>query len=122
MDLIFGKKDLTRIISILLPGFILAILVLVLQGINNFSDIILIIFSVDIGAGIASNLTKETQKAWAKVNLIYISLFIVIHTFLYPLLIILLTINNSVRIILITLLVLKTYLFINGNRKRLLKF
>ncbi len=89
MNLVFGKNDFIRIISILLPGFILATLVLVFQNIKSLSDWLLIILSVDLGAGIASNLTKETQKAWSKVSLVYILLFIAMHMSIYPLLIIL---------------------------------
>lgn len=121
MELIFGKNSLGRISLILSPGLLAALLIAYFNKPDNLVDILGIVLVVDIVSGIISNATKPTQKAWLKIKITYRYSFIFFHLTLYPILLFVLVDNTTLRNTLALMLLVKTLIFIFGQRKKLIK-
>lgn len=118
MELIFGKISPKRILLILLPGALIALLIAYFYELRDLTDLFSLVLAVDVVSGIISNSTKPTQKAWLSVKSIYRYLFIVIHLTLYPALLLVIVENNTLQNILILLLLVKISIFTYGQRKK----
>lgn len=112
--LLFGKLTITRMLVILLPGFLSGILLLWLHP-NPTPLIGLTAFiMVDLVSGMISNQLVDTNQAWQDTKPIYAYVFIGIHTLIYPVIIYVIEKDYLIFGILLFILSIKLHGFIRG--------
>ena len=116
MKLLFGETSIGKTMLMIAFGFVMGVFVYFLTKDNlTWHSMVGCVLAFDIGAGLLSNATSETNIAWQEKPKWLSVVFILFHLTVYPL-VLLLTFKNFVYIglFLIALLVIKTLLFANG--------
>jgi hypothetical protein len=112
MNLFFGEHPSKWNIALsLLTGFILVGVAVMLQEPLGWNGIVTAFLAADIGAGLISNASKETNDAWKNESRSRQWVFVIFHLTVYPAAIILLSQSEVVTILFVGLLVVKTGLF-----------
>lgn len=112
MNLLIGANPRKAdIVLALMLGLLLASLSLILQYPMTWPAIITALLALDIGAGLISNATTSTNKAWREQSRQRQWIFVIFHLTVYPAVILLVSESHVVSFMLIGFLVIKTGLF-----------
>lgn len=112
MRLFFGDRPRTWTVALaLLTGLILVIVAIFLQQPLEWNGNVTAVLAADIGAGLISNASDETNEAWKKESHARQWVFVIFHLTAYPAAIILLSQSMTLSVLLVGLLIVKTGLF-----------
>jgi hypothetical protein len=112
--LLFGKLSVTRILLILVPGLLAGILLFWLHPQPSALTWLTALLAIDLVSGMISNQLESTHRAWQSIKPIYAYLFIGFHTFIYPLILLMIENNYLILSTLLLILSVKLYGFIRG--------
>jgi hypothetical protein len=114
LKLLFGKLTFHRILVILIPGLLAGIFLFWLHPNPTSLTWLTALFTMDLVSGMISNQLESTHRAWQSIKPIYAYLFIGFHTFIYPLILLMIENNYLILSTLLLILSVKLYGFIRG--------
>jgi hypothetical protein len=114
LKLLFGKLTFPRILIILIPGSLAGIFLFWLHPNPTSLTWLTALFTMDLVSGMISNQLESTHRAWQALKPIYAYVFIVIHTVIYPIILLLIEKDFLILGTLLIILTVKLYGFIRG--------
>jgi len=116
ISLVLGENQDKRVMTLMLiPSAAFTAFILLSYSIN-WKTITTATLAFDIFAGLLSNLQEKTHQAWKKQPRPYLIAFVVVHSTLYPSLLVLLQVSLPLMMLMLAMLFTKTLGFIIGTR------
>mmetsp|Transcript_1743 Transcript_1743/g.2661 ORF Transcript_1743/g.2661 Transcript_1743/m.2661 type:complete len:233 (-) Transcript_1743:4883-5581(-) len=116
ISLVLGENQDKRVMTLMLiPSAAFTAFILLSYSIN-WKTITTAILAFDIFAGLLSNQQEKTHQAWKKQARPYLIAFVVVHSTIYPSLLVLLQVSLPLMMLMLAMLFTKTLGFIIGTR------
>lgn len=115
VSLLVGENQNNKTAILMLVPPICFLVYILLSYPISFKSVATAILSLDIFAGLLSNLQDKTNQAWKKQTRKSLIMFVIFHLTVYPLVVILLQVSIPLMILMLGMLFTKTMAFAFGT-------